>query len=53
MRQLLLTLREPGRFARAAKAMVPYLWIELVLPGGSILFLFLFLKQLSKTEVKP
>jgi hypothetical protein len=53
MRQLLLTLREPGRFAQAAKAMVPYLWIELVLPGGSILLLFLFLKQLSKTEVKP
>jgi hypothetical protein len=53
MRQLLMTLREPGRFARAAKAILPYLWIELVLPGGSILFLFLFLKQLSKTEVQP
>ena len=53
MRQLLLTLREPGRFAQAVKATLPYLWIELVLPGGSLLFVYLFLKKLSKGEVKP
>lgn len=53
MRQLLLTLREPGRFAQAAKAMVPYLWIEILLPGGSLLFVYLFLRKLSRGEVEP
>ncbi len=48
MKRRFLTLREPGRFVETAKAMLPYLWIELVLPGGSILLTCLFLRKLSK-----
>ncbi len=48
MRRLVERLREPGRFAEIAKALVPYLWIEAVLPGGSILLACLFLWKLSK-----
>ncbi len=48
MKRLFLTLREPGRFVGTAKAMLPYLWIEVVLPGGSILLAWLFLRKLSK-----
>ncbi len=48
MRRLFVTLREPGRLIHTAKAMLPYLWIELVLPGGSILLACLFLRRLLK-----
>ncbi len=48
MKRVFLTLREPGRFVETAKAMLPYLWIELVLPGGSILLACLFLRKLLK-----
>lgn len=48
MRRLFVTLREPGRLADTAKAMLPYLWIEAVLPGGSILLACLFLRRMLK-----
>ncbi len=51
MRRLIGAHRESGYLLKTVKENLPYLWIEVVLPGGSLLFAHLFLRKSFKRSL--
>ncbi len=51
MRRLIGAHRESGYLLKTVKETLPYLWIEVVLPGGSLLFAHLFLRKSFKRSL--